>query len=579
MSNPLLMLAARAMRRQRTLRRSAVRMPSEVPGTDAVFLVLRRMRAPLIVLILIFAVSVAGLAMMPGRDASGNPHHMSVFDAFYFMSYTATTIGFGELPHTFTYAQRLWVTLAIYASVVGWAYAIGVLFALLQDHGFREAISTQRFRRAVERLREPFFIIAGYGDAGGTLVRALDELGRRVVVVDRDRARVDRLATDDLLSDVPGLEADVTNPSVLGLAGMGRARCAGVLAMTGDDQSNLAVSMSVNLLRPEVPVIARARARAVADAMADFSPTAIINPYDRFGSYLTLALQHPTTYQLVSWLMSDHGTPLPPFREGLADGPWVVLADDHFGEEVAADLADAGLDVSRADPNTANPELRGVVGLIAGSKSDTTNLALVAHARLTHPDVFLVVRQERHTTAPLLDAFDPDSVFMPSALVVRETLARIATPTYWSFIEHVLTLSEDDARALRERLVAVVGERAPRNEAVTLDATDAPAVARWLGQRPMTVGDLLRDPERREEQLALVPLALVRKHHVGFVPEDDEPLELGDTLVLGGRSRAFTRLSSTLYYDATVEYVTTGDSVPQTWLWRALTRRRRERAS
>jgi hypothetical protein len=38
----------------------------------------------------------------PGEDAQGNPHRISFFHAFYVMSYTATTIGFGDLPHTFT---------------------------------------------------------------------------------------------------------------------------------------------------------------------------------------------------------------------------------------------------------------------------------------------------------------------------------------------------------------------------------------------------------------------------------------------------------------------------------------------
>ena len=41
---------------------------------------------------------------------------MSIFHAFYVMSYTATTIGFGEVPHPFNDAQRLWVTFAIYLS-------------------------------------------------------------------------------------------------------------------------------------------------------------------------------------------------------------------------------------------------------------------------------------------------------------------------------------------------------------------------------------------------------------------------------------------------------------------------------
>jgi len=58
---------------------------------------------------------------------------MTFFDAFYFMSYTASTIGFGELPNPFTAAQRLWVTISIYLTVIGWAYAIGSLLSLLQD--------------------------------------------------------------------------------------------------------------------------------------------------------------------------------------------------------------------------------------------------------------------------------------------------------------------------------------------------------------------------------------------------------------------------------------------------------------
>ena len=60
---------------------------------------------------------------------------MGFFDAFYFMSYTASTIGFGELPHPFTEAQRLWVTISIYLTVIGWAYAIGSLLALFQEPG------------------------------------------------------------------------------------------------------------------------------------------------------------------------------------------------------------------------------------------------------------------------------------------------------------------------------------------------------------------------------------------------------------------------------------------------------------
>ena len=58
-------------------------------------LILRRMRAPLILLIVLFAISVLGLTLAPGPVVDGETSYLSFFHAFYFISYTATTIGFG----------------------------------------------------------------------------------------------------------------------------------------------------------------------------------------------------------------------------------------------------------------------------------------------------------------------------------------------------------------------------------------------------------------------------------------------------------------------------------------------------
>ena len=72
---------------------------------------MRQMRIPIIILIFGYSISILGMVIAPGTDDQGNPWHMSFFDAFYFVSFTATTIGFGELPYTFSNAQRTWVRL------------------------------------------------------------------------------------------------------------------------------------------------------------------------------------------------------------------------------------------------------------------------------------------------------------------------------------------------------------------------------------------------------------------------------------------------------------------------------------
>src|ERR687890_2732635 len=255
MSNPLLTFWKNIFGQdadERRIRRDTFRVAatSAARASATIFLILRRMRVPLIVLITIFAVSVLGLALIPGQDAEGRPWRMGFFDAFYVMSYTASTIGFGEIPYAFTYNQRMWVTISIYLTVVGWAYAIGSLLALVQERSFRQALALQHFTRKVRRLGEPFLLIAGYGQTGELLARSLDALGRRFVVIDQDNARIDDLYLDSYHADVPGLVADAGDPGHLAVAGLDHPSCEGVLAITDNDEANLAAAQAAALLRP-----------------------------------------------------------------------------------------------------------------------------------------------------------------------------------------------------------------------------------------------------------------------------------------------------------------------------------------
>src|SRR5687768_4857594 len=363
MGNPLLVFWKNLFGQDdddRRIRRATFRVAasSAAQASATIFLILRRMRAPLIVLIVIFSVSVFGLTIIPGQDAEGNPIEMGFFDAFYIMSYTATTIGFGEIPHPFTYNQRMWVTISIYLTVIGWAYAIGSLLALLNDRAFRSALALQHFSRKVSRLREPFLLIAGYGRTGEVLGHSFDALGRRFVVLDSSTERIERLELDSYHADVPGLAADARDPGHLAVAGLGHSCCEAVVALTDDEEANLAIVMAAALLRPELPVIARVTSRTIAERMQAFGSPATVNPFDRFGDHLRLALRAPAAYQLLTWLESGPGAALP--QRGLPprSGRWVVCGYGRLGRELTADLRAEGIDVTVVEPRPtgADPE-------------------------------------------------------------------------------------------------------------------------------------------------------------------------------------------------------------------------------
>lgn len=574
MGSPLLMPNTPPWRRvhgDRRLRRVAVQVPTDVPATAAVFLVLRRLRWPLVTVIAVFAISVAGFVMIPGMDDKGNVYRMTPFDAFYAMTYTAATIGYGETPYAWTIPQRMWMTVCIFASVFAWAHALGQMFSLMQESGFRKALAIQRFRRKVLAMREPFVIIAGFGQAGRTLAVALDHVGHRLVVVDPDPDRIDVLTSDQLEADAPALAEDPRNPGILGLAGLGHPMCEGLLVMTDSDESNLASVMAAHLLRPDLKVITRCSERENVARLNDFAPHAVINPYDRYGQYLVLAMRRPVTYQLATWLLSEPGDPLPPLHDELSSGAWMVAADGRFGDEVTQDLMAAGLEVVRVDPSLDRPELGDVVGFVAGAESDTTNLSLAAHARLQNPNVYLSVRQKSITTTSLLEAFAPDQVFIATDLVAFEALARVESPLFWGFIEHVQRQSDEWSTRVRDELVERVGERSPVPIKLTINRHEAPAVQRWLAKGgEITLGQLLADHDDREQQVAVYASALVRDGVTSYAPKPSTKLQTGDQIGLLVRTRGRNLLWHNLFSDAAIEYLATGADLPTTWLFRRL---------
>src|SRR5687767_4314521 len=473
-------------------------------ASSAFFLAARRLRPPILAIVAVFAVGMVGLTLIPGVDEQGQAWRMTLLQALYFMAYTATTIGFGEIPHPFTDTQRLWVTAAIFASVIAWAYLLASVLALARDPAFRAARIATRVRRQVHRLTEPFYLICGFGETGMLVAQALDRLGYRFALVDIAPERIEEAELTDFAQDPPALSADARIPENLVAAGLKRHECRGVLALTNDDQANLAVAMAVRLLHPAIPVLARAMSRETAANMASFGTDHIINPFAKFGEYLALAIASPGSYRLLSWLTGLPGTTLEP-ETAPPHGHWVVCGYGRFGREVVQAFRGHGMDVSVVEEaGTEAPTLKqaGVersVGIVAGTDDDIANLSIAVTARELNPNLFTILRQNLQANHALFDAYKADITMVSSEIIANECLALIHTPLLGRFLAVVREESDAWADKVIARLQASMGEAAPEIWSVPLSTGGAYAVHRALffeGAR-ITLGDLHRDPRAR----------------------------------------------------------------------------------
>jgi Trk K+ transport system NAD-binding subunit len=390
-------------------------------------------------------------------------------------------------------------------------------------------------------------------------------------------------------ADVPGLVADAANPHHLSAAGLGHPNCTGVLALTNDDQTNLAVTMTAALVRPEIPVITRTISSAIAERMRAFGTPTVVNPFDRFGDHLRLALNAPASYQLLTWLEAGPGAELPDRGDPPTDGRWVMCGYGRFGREVTSDLRAAGLEVTviepaergepepgviigdASDPDVlARADLTSAVGFVAGTDNDTTNLSMLATARRLNPKLFLAARQNRPTSAALFKAMRVDALLVPTEVVAHEVYAQISTPMLWRFIQEMPAQGDDWAADVIQRLRYNCGRELPALWKIKLDESQAPALHGHLARGRVVLQDLLRSPEDRSRQLRVVPLLVLRGSKAVLTPDGETVLAPDDQLLFAGEGSERRELESTLVVDSTAAYVLFDQHIPASWVWRKL---------
>ena len=563
------------------------------------FLFLRRMRAPLLALTAAYAISVLGLVLIPGVDDQGEPWRMDFFHAFYFVTYMATTIGFGEIPHAFTEAQRMWTVVAVYLSVVAWLYAIGKILALIQDPAFRLAVSQHAFDRTIRKLQRPFHIVCGYGDTGALVVRSL--LGRNgfAVVIDRNPDRINELVLEDYPLQIPGLCADASIANRLLDAGLLNPHCQGVVALTSDDAVNLRIAIAAKLLNPERPVICRAESHDTEKNMASFGTDQVINPFDIFGQRLALALHSPAHHLLHEWLGSIPGSPLPMPIDPPC-GRWILCGFGRFGKAVHAGLIQEGVEVTlvETDPEGADcpPDcikgrgteadtlheagIESASGIVAGTGRDDYNLSIVMTARELNPELFMVGRQNRECDSLLFAAADLPLVMRHDRVIAEAILAHLTSPLLPRFLELSRNQTTDWANEQVSSITAVVGDRVPAIWNEQLDEGTAPALLAHLEQEPVTLGQLLRADHPVRQRHACIVL-LLRREAGGediLAPDDNTPLQPGDHLLFCGRFASALTISHTLRDPHALRYLLTGEDTPEGWICRALRAARRQPA-
>ena len=567
--------------------------------TPATSLILRQMRAPLIVIITVFSIATLGMVLIPGIDANGQPWHMSFFHALYFVSFTATTIGFGEIPYPLTDAQRIWVLITIFFSVIGWFYALSKIVSLVQTPIFKKAVIHSNFKRSLNQINHGFYLICGYGETGQDLVEGLANKESRCVVIDNSRNAIETLEVQNYRSYVPGLEANAMIPSQLEYAGLSHELCRGVIAITNSDQCNLKIAITAKLLHPNIPVICRTEHNDFEENMQSFNTDHTINPFDTFAHTFAMAMKSSALYLLNDWLT---GVPDTKLSDPIVfnKGHWVLCGYGRLGKRIYHILRNQGLTVTIIDTTSALRDeflmdnsdddikfivgtgtdaqtlkeagIENAVGLVAGSDNDSNNLSSIMTAQMFNDELIIIARQNEMVNKELFLASHAQIIMHPSEIVARRIRTLLNNPLLIEFLLECYFQSTEWINITISLLSGTISDVIPNCWTSILNKKESPAMhSALIKGRKITIKHILKNPLQRHKKIYCMPLMIRRNNTNVLLPDNDFHLQVNDQILFCGSSQAEHDISHCMHDIHSLNYVMSFKNAPDSLLGRYLT--------
>lgn len=551
--------------------------------SNLTFLIIRRMRKPMYVLVVTFSISILGMVLIPGMDSEGNVYHLTFFDAFYFVSYMATTIGFGETPYEFTYPQRLWVGFSIYLSVIGWFYALGSIISLVQDKVLASEIALAQFNRKIKNLQDPFIIFVGYTSFTKAIIDHLTKDGIRSVIIEKNEDKLKMLMLEDYMIEVPAMQADIQDPISFRTAGIHKPNCRAVITLFKDDAMNLRAALSAKLMNKHVMVVAEATTREYAQNLKTVGADVVQNPFKIVANRVYASLKTPSLLTLEQWL---YGDPLVVRKKDRLpkQGRYIICGYGRMGQALQIGLDDAGIEYIFIDSNPEKVKAykknnyiihgdaddndillkAGITEascIIAATRDDFFNLSIIMSARRINPKIYTVARENRLNDSIVFNAAKIDRVIMIENLIVDKTYMILARPMADRFIR----LIKDRGNEWGEHVIHLMEEHIDHNPDVfetVIDRDHAYALSLYLEEQTEDVplDALCRSRSNNLQKNPLLPLYLRRNDEEILLPEPSTPLHMGDEIFFAGKKEAFVDLKYIMENIHELHYVLKGSS-------------------
>ncbi len=245
-------------------------------------------------LLIILAVGTTGYSIIGGG-------RYSFIDCLYMTVITVTTIGYGEIIDLSHYpAGRVFTMFIAFSGIGIAAYFLSNVVDFMVEGRVQEAFWRKKMEREIGKLKQ-HYIICGVEGVGSYIVKELSSTERPYVIVDNDKAKVERMI--GRLRNELYVEGDATDSDTLTRAGVNEAL--GLFAVTGDDNENLVISLTAKTLNSGIKVVAACNDVKNMEKIKKAGADAVVSPSFIGGLRIVSEMVRPTVVSFLDTMMRD----------------------------------------------------------------------------------------------------------------------------------------------------------------------------------------------------------------------------------------------------------------------------------
>lgn len=243
------------------------------------------------------AILIAGLFLV-GAIAFHQVYHAPWGLSFYLVLAVMSTVSDARI-HPTTSGQLLVTGVVIVFGTALWIFGLSLLVSrfLEADLGYFKE------RRLIMEIQkwEGHFVVVGAGRVGESIARELIDMGEKVVVVDTDPARIERIQESGCSALlIHGFSAEMIRAAHLETA-------KGLALALPDDPQNLYAFLTARTLNPHLSVVARAQTAESLHYLQNLGIDRVLLPDVVGGRRLARMLVKPVAHDLLMALLNEEG--------------------------------------------------------------------------------------------------------------------------------------------------------------------------------------------------------------------------------------------------------------------------------